>query len=168
MQRIQINEKIVSQRLHQQSHGSLDDLCAQQRSHHQTQIMKKSKTSSKIMVPTLQSLIDSSWKNCKKMPRNIETNTVVMAKMKTYCPWPSRIIELNKTRQKAKVYFFGTQNEGVVDIKDIVEFLNAKETVRLLLLRNEPNFTNGVHTIEMILEIPDEFSFFKKSNELLQ
>lgn len=192
IRRVQNNERRVSPRLHQQFHlenqpnrnvvqhihGNLDNLCVQPRDeqceeektiarfHQQAQIIKQSKTSSKLIAPTLQSIIDSSWKNCKIERQNIKKNTIVMAKMRSYCPWPARIIEIKETGKKAKVFFFGSNNEGVVDLKEIVEFTKATKTVRLLLLRNQEMFSNGIRSIERILGIPEELSFFKKTNEL--
>lgn len=126
----------------------------------QTQLVRQTKTLSKVMVPTLQSLIESSWTRCKRLQKNanITINSIVMAKMKSYCPWPARILEINQTRTKAKVYFFGSNNEGAVDMKEIVEFTNAAETVRFLLLRKNLSFTNGIRTIESIIGVPDALS----------
>lgn len=128
------------------------------RGHPETQVIKQSKTLSKVMMPTLQSRIDSSWRQCKRLHQNIEINSVIMAKMKSYCAWPARVLEFNTQRKKAKVHFFGSENTGFVDVNEIVEFSKASETIRLLLQREDRFFKSGILSVERILGIPNEFS----------
>lgn len=132
-----------------------------------SQIVKQTKTVlSKFMVPTLNSLIDSSWRQSKSIQQQLNVQMIVMAKMKTYSPWPARILELNHAKKRAKVYFFGSNNEGFVDQKEIVEFDKATQTIRLLLIRCNSTFLKAVKEVEKILKVPDNLSLFKKTDAI--
>lgn len=128
------------------------------------QIVKQTRIVSKLIAPTLNSLIDSSWRQCKSIQQQLDVEMIVMAKMRTFSPWPARILEINHTKKRAKVYFFGSNNEGSVDMKEIVEFKKAAQTVRFLLIRNDLIFVRAVKEVERILGIPDHLSLLKVDN----
>lgn len=60
-----------------------------------------------------------------------------------------------------QIWFYGTQNTGVVLEKNIVPFKDAQDVIRLLLLRDLFGFLKGIREVERELNIPDELSITK-------
>lgn len=80
--------------------------------------------------------------------------------MRTYCAWPAKIIAIKGKR--TEVFFFGTNQTGTVDTKDVALFVDKHEEVRRLLLlkRNDPTYIKSVKEIEGVLGIPEAHSIF--------
>lgn len=85
-----------------------------------------------------------------------------MAKMRTYCAWPARIIKIKGKR--TDVFFFGTSQTGTVDTNNITLFKYCHEKIRQLLQRkkNKSKFIVAVKEVEAILKIPDHLSLLNK------
>lgn len=112
---------------------------------------------------SLKQLIDGAWRLCKKKKKENNTilneNQIVLSKMKSYSPWPAKILSFTKNRKSATVYFYGTHNSGRVDESEIINFEDAHEVIRLLLLRpNLIGFTKGILEVEREMNVPEELS----------
>lgn len=73
---------------------------------------KKNKIAVRNTASSLQSSINSSWKNEKKNQINsnaIKVNDICLAKMRSYCPWPCKVI--NICNKRINVLFFGNPAE---------------------------------------------------------
>lgn len=120
---------------------------------------------------TLTSLINANWSDCKKKfiteNQHVSVGNIVMAKMKTYSPWPSRIDGITANGQRAIVYFFGSNNVGTVAVSEIVPLGDCHHLIKLLLLRKVSEFHKGVVQIERLLNIPPEMSLLKELEALL-
>lgn len=126
----------------------------------------------KTVVKTLHQLTEQEWRKCKKERKEKETQIQidqhVMAKMKSYSPWPGRISTISKNGTSAQVYFFGSHNKGSVKTAEIVPLHEAREVIRLLLLRpNYSQFSKGIREAEISLGIPQELSITNQQNALL-
>lgn len=119
-----------------------------------------------ISAKSLNSLINTSWKNCKKnftsSNQKIKVGDIVLAKMATYCPWPSRIESLASNGKRAQVYFFGEHNRGSVNVSEIVLLSECHDVIRLLVLRKLGTFHKSISEIETMLKIPSHQSFLKE------
>lgn len=115
-----------------------------------------------MIVKTLNQLIDESWREHKKQKKidkiALKENDLVMAKMSGYPPWPGRIISFTKNRKSTRVYFYGTDNSGIVREDEITQFESSCKVIRLLLLRRLGGFSKGVREIEIQQNIPIELS----------
>lgn len=68
-----------------------------------------------------------------------------------------------KDKKRAQIYFFGTNNVGSVDAKEIVVFGQCKNVIRLLLLRTIGPFHKGILEVKTLLGIAEEHSLLKKT-----
>lgn len=120
--------------------------------------------------PTLNSLITSAWNKCKSefksSGKSIETNMIVMAKMSSYSPWPSRTVDCVNSKKKTTVFFFGEHTTGSVNTNEIVPFKDCFEVIKLLLLRKISVFHKSVMEVESLLGIGPEQSMFKEMRAL--
>lgn len=119
---------------------------------------------------TLASLIKAEWSDCKKKfiteNQHVSVGDLAMAKMRTYSPWPSRIDGITANGRRAKVYFFGSDNEGTVDVSEMVSFDQCYDLIKLILLRKVSKFHKGVLQVERMLNIPPEMSLLKELEAL--
>lgn len=120
-------------------------------------------TFNKCSEKSLAELANDAWKRCKIQNKNksLDVDEYVLAKMKSYSPWPAKITGFTKNRKKAYVYFYGTHNSGSVEVNEIAAFQDAGEVIRMLLPRHLICFEKGVVEIERELGIPDELSITK-------
>lgn len=58
------------------------------------------------------------------------------------------------------MFFFGTNETGTVDTKNVKLFVDSHEEVRRLLKRNDPKFIKAVREIEGVMCIPESHSIF--------
>lgn len=126
-----------------------------------------SKSSSKPFVPrTLAAESDGAWRAAKKCQGNnngkLKIGQFVLTKMKSYSPWPAQIRAFSKNSKRAEVFFFGTDNTGMVDIIEIVDIKHAHDVMRLLLLRKIPFYAKAVREFERVCCIPDELSMMRE------
>lgn len=133
-------------------------------------IVEQKSTKSNPTVKTLTQLINEEWRRCKRTFKEkkiiFKVDTVVMAQMKGYSPWPSLVSDINKNGKRVKVFFFGTSNTGTVDSSEIVPMEQCSEIIRLLLLRKTIDFAKGVREAELSLGIPVEKSAVKSTQEI--
>lgn len=125
----------------------------------------------KIKNPrNLQQFIDEQWRRCKQITSQLAIGNIVLAKMKSYPPWPSFIESITANGKRAQVYFFGTQNRGTVELKETVLFETANDVIRLLLKRpqdrNMKFFMRGILEAERVIGIDDENSITKEQGAL--
>lgn len=116
-------------------------------------------------IQTLASQANEMWQKLKrqhKEKKQPDVDEFVLAKMKSYAPWPAKIQSFSKNGKKAKVYFYGTNNSGGVDIMEIVHFEDAADVIRLLLLRKIPMYSRAVVEVERCCGIPEELSLLKE------
>lgn len=118
----------------------------------------------------LQQFIDEEWRKCKKIKPQHTIGNIVLAKMKTYPPWPSCIESISANGKRAQVYFFGTDNRGSVEVKEIVGFETAIDVIRLLLKRPQDRnmmfFLKGILEAERVVGIDEKFSVTKEQDAL--
>lgn len=123
------------------------------------------------MVPTLQNIIDSTFKKEAKRFENsgekFEKGDAVLAKMSGYCAWPSRIDGFTKNGRRMKCYFYGSHNTGTVDVNQAIPFKDAFSTIRLINLRNQTQFAKGIVEIEKERGIPDELSALSETPAII-
>lgn len=119
-----------------------------------------------LIVPTLQSLIDSTFKREAKQFENsgqkFEEGDAVLAKMSGYCAWPSHIDGFTKNGRRMKCYFYGSHNIGTVDVNQAIPFKDTFSIIRLINLRDPPQFAKGVKELELENGIPDELSALRE------
>lgn len=132
--------------------------------------VKATTTSEKQMVKTLVQLANDSWKEILRKNKQskivFKANDIVMAKMRGYSPWPSKIISFTKNLKRAEVYFYGTHNKGTVDVNEIAPFENSYRTIRLQLLRVLTCFKKGILEVELEMNIPIELSITNETNSI--
>lgn len=120
----------------------------------------------KSIVPTLQSCIgDSFKKSCtdfKKAEKSLNIGDFVLAQMRGYAPWPARITSFTKNRKRVSCYFYGSHNNGPVDVNKVFPFENGYETIRLISIRNPPGFQKAVKELEMAFGIPKHLNSLRE------
>lgn len=122
------------------------------------------KVQRRVRIPTIYELTNSAWRRClaasKKNGAVLTVGQHVMAKMKSWSPWPAVIISFNANKKRVNVFFYGTKEEGKVDSQDIAQFGDSCEVIRLLLLRKNTlfGFEKGIREVETLNNIPIELS----------
>lgn len=118
-------------------------------------------------VPTLQNVIDSTFKREAKLFENsgekFEKGEAVLAKMSGYCAWPARVDGFTQNGRRIRCFFYGSHNTGTVDTNQAIPFKNGFSIIRLIHLRNPQDFAKAVREIEMQNGVPDELSALRES-----
>lgn len=126
----------------------------------------KSRATRSYNMPTIQQFITASFENqlqiYHKSGIQPKVGDAVLARMRGYDPWPARIIGLKNKNKNVECYFYGAHNSGSVGSKNIIPFVDAFETVRLVCLRNPKNFVKGIQEIEIEFGVPTELSCLKE------
>lgn len=116
--------------------------------------------------PTLQNAIDASFEKLKKTfagtKKQPNVGDFMLARMRGYAPWPSKITDFTKDRKRAKCYFYGSHNNGSVDVNQIVPFADAYELIRLINMRKPVDFAKGVKEVEIENGISHELSSLRE------
>lgn len=128
------------------------------------------KSNVRASVPTLQSLIDCSFKqqlqNFKTTGKQLEVDDVVLTQMSGYCPWPGKIEGFTKDKKRIRCYFYGSHNRGTVDVARTILFVDASELVRLINLKKKigpmRDFVKGVRELEIEKHIPESLSSLRE------
>lgn len=111
---------------------------------------------------SLASESNDKWRHVLRIHKErkieLQINQCVLAKMKSYAPWPSQIRSFSKNGKRAEVYFFGTENIGSVDTNQMIQLGDAADVIRLQLLRRTPFYSRAVLQMERICDVPDELS----------
>lgn len=101
------------------------------------------KTNTSLSITTLFNL-------CKKQTTtNAIESQIVLAKMKSYSPWPAKIMSVDK--KKAKVFFFGTNNHGTVNLSDCVPAEYCGAVISRLVCSNQAHYLKAVREMEIIV-----------------
>lgn len=87
-------------------------------------------------------------------------NTLVLAKMKTWSPWPSKLLQIGEKR--AYVYFFGTENHGYVDNGEIVSFVDSQILISKLASMKIPDYKRAVREAEISVHVPMHLSILNQ------
>lgn len=98
------------------------------------------------------------WSVLKKEQKGeIVVNMNCLAKMRTYSPWPSKVLQTNK--KTTKVYFFGDGTTGTVSTNEVVP---AQHCVALMKkLFHLDRYIRAVREMEIYLGIPQIDSITK-------
>lgn len=92
--------------------------------------------------------INTLFNRCKKdSTKQIQINQIVLAKMATYSPWPAKVIEI--INNKAKVFFFGTNQHGQVKLNDCVAVEKCGLLISRLVTSKQANYNKAVKEMEI-------------------
>lgn len=131
--------------------------------------MKKTQSNSvkrSMNMPTIEHFIKTTFEhqlsNFHKSGTELRERDPILARMKGFDPWPARIIEFSSNMKTIKCYFFGTHNTGSVGFKQVIPFVDAFQTVRLVCLRKRPHFVKGVEELEIEYDVPKQLSCLRE------
>lgn len=84
---------------------------------------------------------------------NFDKNSLCLAKQKFSCPWPARVLKIEKN--KVLVQFFGDKRIGYVHPSEIYDFVKSSQAIQLILSsKKKPRgFVTGVVEIELLYSI---------------
>lgn len=121
-------------------------------------------------LPTIQQYINIAFETqlqiFHKSGIELKIGDPVLARMRGFDPWAARIVGFSNNKKTIKCYFFGTHNSGNVGSKSVLPFMNASDIIRLISLRNTPNFIKGINEIEIEFGIPRELSCLTECNAI--
>lgn len=119
---------------------------------------------------TLTSAINNSFqialKEYQKGKKEFVIGQFVLAKMRGYMPWPARISHFTKDKSRVSCYFYGTNNNGSVNVKEMVPFGDGFSTIRLIKLRHVKYFEKGVKEVELEHGIPEYLSSLRETEAI--
>lgn len=138
-------------------------LVARQPTVHAEKVNKTDQKSTRpVKTPKLKDLIDAKFeKEFQKFiesKQQLQIGDIVMARMKGYPPWPGRVENFSSNTKIVTCFFFGTHNCGPVGSKNIIPFILASETARLVCLRPPNAYIKAVKEIEYRNGVPEESS----------
>lgn len=121
-----------------------------------------------VKPKSLAQLTEAAWRKCKldNKTLELENGQIVLGKMRGYSPWPARLCGFSKNKKRVQLYFFGTNNNGSVDIGETVAFEFTTEVIKLLLLRPLPSFYKAVREAECVLGIAEDQSITNQAHAL--
>lgn len=132
-----------------------------------TFVQFQNKKAPKSKVPSLQQLINKTFKNaCKEFQKQQTLPKIgdfIMGHMKGYCPWPAEIISFTKNGNRVGCYFYGTHNTGSVNIDKLILFKDGFEVIRLINIRNPNRFRKAVMELETAFGIPQHLSSLREN-----
>lgn len=97
------------------------------------------------------------WNELKKSRTGIPAkNTIIISKMRSYTPWPSKLVSIKGGQ--ALVYFFGTGQHGEVKSDEIIPFEDGLLLLKLYSLKKIKDFRRAVREAEVFLNIPSDKS----------
>lgn len=132
--------------------------------------LERRNRSTNLKVPSLQDLIRNTFKQSLKEFHNsgkkLEVNDYVIARMKGYSPWGAKIVSFTKDKRRAMCYFYGSNNNGSVDTKEIIPFKSGFSAIRLLNIRNANEFAKGIREIEIENGVPEHLSVLKENSPI--
>lgn len=115
---------------------------------------------SKLNEKPISKLVDDAWRmsksNHKENKFEIQTNDIVMAKLKGHPVWPAIVVEF-VSKNKTKVEFFGAdihEKFGFVTTSEMTLFKNSAHLVLLSSKRNIAKLTKGIREAEISCGIP--------------
>lgn len=89
-----------------------------------------------------------------------EKSCIVLAKQKYSCPWPARILDIEKN--KVLVYFFGDRRTGFVSASEIYDFVKSYNAIKSVILsKAKPRaYLTGIREVEHVLGMNNTVSLF--------
>lgn len=90
--------------------------------------------------------------------KTFNLNDIVLAKQKFSCPWPARILSIEKKR--VSVFFFGDKRTGYVNPLEIYDFSKSMDALKqFLLVKKKPRgFISGIREVELLLGVNSDVS----------
>lgn len=121
-------------------------------------VNKKATKTTAITKSSTQSVavLWAAAKKEQKQQQPLAVKTIILAKMRSYSPWPAKLVSIEKKR--AQVYFFGTDNHGSVDKDDIVTFKRVPILIKKLLTMKIKHFEKAVREAEIYNGVPYHLS----------
>lgn len=90
-------------------------------------------------------------------PRNsLQVGMIVLAWMRTYSPWPAKLLVLKKTT--ADVLFMGDQTKGTVNIEKLGLIGENSALIKHLSLKSIKDYRKAVLEAERLQGVPDHLS----------
>lgn len=83
-----------------------------------------------------------------------------------YCPWPAKIVGSTQNHRRVKCYFYGSHNNGTVDVNRVIPFEKGLEVIRLINLRHTKNFAKEIREIEIENGVPEELSALREMQSI--
>lgn len=79
---------------------------------------------------------------------------LVLAKMQTYSPWPSKIMEIRD--KKVTVFFFGTNNHGSVKKVDCIPIQFCGPVILRLMETKQANLSKAIEEMKVMLHLAQQ------------
>lgn len=89
----------------------------------------------------------------KDSTKQIQINQIVIAKMATYSPWPAKIIEI--INNKAKVFFFGTNQHWQVKLSECVVVEKFGLVISRLISSKQANYNKAVQKMMICIGLTE-------------
>lgn len=126
---------------------------------------KKTEKKKKTKAPTSNAICEKHemtaerlWVVLKKEnTRKIEINMYCLVKMRTFSPWPSKVLESDA--KTTKVYFFGDGTTGKIPTNEVVPVKKCAVLMKKLFHRY--GYIRAVREMEIYLGIPQHASITK-------
>lgn len=116
--------------------------------------VKKTPIDDTLKAPTT---VASSLKVVKRADftklNDFKVNDFVLAKQKYSCPWPAKILSIEKG--KVLVYFFGDKRSGFVQSSELYDFTKSFCALRSIILskKKPAGFITAIREVELLLGI---------------
>lgn len=95
-------------------------------------------------IPSVQTIFNQCKKN---VVGKVQVGQLVLAKMRSYSPWPARVMEI--IGKRANVFFFGTNQHGIVNVSDCVSAELCGQLVLKLLGSSNRKYARAVREMEI-------------------
>lgn len=110
----------------------------------------------------IKSTFEKSLKEFEKTKTKFEVGDLVLARMTGYAPWPAKIVSFTKDGRRATCFFFGSQNQGPVGVRQMIPFKDGFDVIRLVKMQCLTDFEKGVREIEIEHHIPEDMSSLER------
>lgn len=84
---------------------------------------------------------------------------MVLAWMRTYSPWPAKIMRIYKTT--AHLYFYGDHTNGTVALEKIGMLAENAHLIRFQAKMTIKNFREAVAEVELLKNVPTYLSMLR-------
>lgn len=119
---------------------------------------KKSSPATNAICDKDQMTAKRLWSVLKKENKDkVEVDMYYLAKMRTFSPWPSKVLETDK--KNTKVYFFGDGTTGKIPTNEVVPVNNCVTLMKKLF--HLDGYIRAVREMEIYLGIPQHASITK-------
>lgn len=95
-------------------------------------------------------------------PEEVIEGMLVLAHMKSFSPWPARVIKkiVTKTQTNIRVYFYGDQTTGTVKVEQIGLIGENSALIKCLSQKKIKNYAKAVLEMERLTNVPPNLSIF--------